>query len=106
MATPAWGDLAVQRARDGKTIRQICNELGTEWGETWNHVRNAKGTEGVTWHSAKWRITNRLNQMVKQNDRGAREQLKNEISEYVDYIFTHARRMRNRVERARNTLNE
>ena len=106
MATPEWGDLAVQRALDGKSIQQICNELGTEWRETWAHVRNAKGTEGVTWRSARWRITNRLNQMVKQRDRGGRELLKAEISEYVDYIFTQAKRMGNRVERARKTLNE
>lgn len=106
MTTPAWGNRAVQMVLEGRSIQQVCNELGTEWRETWNHVKNAKGTEGVTWRSAKQLSTIRLRQMAKERNPVVREQLRAEIYEYVEYIYTRAKRMRSKVDRARRTLNE
>ena len=104
MTTPEWGERAVQMARNGDSIVKIHRELQVEWYEVWDHVRSVEGTEWTTWAGAKWIATHRLNRLVKERDEAKRQKLSSEAKEAVSYLHNAAKRLRNKVERARRTL--
>ena len=104
MTTPEWGNRAVHMARNGDSLTKIHRELGVDWYEVWEHVRNVEGTEWTTWHGAKWIVTNRLNKLVRERDPAKRQELRDEANKCVNYLHDAAKRLRTKVERARRTL--
>ena len=104
MTTPGWGDKAVLMARGGDTIEKIRKELKVDYWEVWEHVRNVQGTEWSSWQGAKWIVTNRLNRLVKEEDQAERQKLKDQADECVNYLFSAAKSLSRKVERARKTL--
>ena len=89
-------------AREGKTIVQICTELGLDWADVRKRLRAA----GLSsWMGAKQAIGHRLNSIVRERDRSRRQELKAEIVQWVDYLYQEGQRLSRRIERARESLN-
>lgn len=97
-------DLAVQMAKEGKTIASIHKELGVDYWEVWQHVRDVEGTEWSGWNGAKWIITHRLNRLVKERDEAKRKQLRDEADECVKYLHNAAKRLSRKVDKIRREL--
>ena len=103
MTTPKL-DKAAAMAREGKTIVWIHKELGLDYWEVWDHVRNSQGTDFSSWHGAKWIITHRLNRLVNEKDQAERRMLRNQAAECVDYLYKEAKRLSRKVDLARKAL--
>ena len=95
---------AVKMAREGKRIPTISKELGLDYWEVWQHVRDAEGTEWSGWNGAKWMVTNRLNRLVKEKDEAKRKQLRDEADDCVKYLHSAAKRLSQKVDRIRREL--
>ena len=104
MTTPEWGDKAAAMAREGSTIPKIAKEIGVDYWDVCNHVRNAQGTEFVGWRGAKWMITHRLNLLVKENDADKRKVLKGQVATCSDYLYKEGQRLGRKIESARKAL--
>ena len=101
---PSWGDRAVQMTRSGRTLTSISRELEVEWLEVFRYVREVQGTDWSTWVGAKRIITRRLKSMAASNDPEKREHLRVEVADAVDYLHTEAKRLRDKIDRARKSL--
>ena len=92
-------DLARRMAREGKTIRQISEELGIDYSDAWGYVPGS-------WQGMKKMITNRINKLINEKDRSVREQLAFEVQEYVDSLYYSGKHLSRMVDRIRNTLSD
>ena len=90
-------DRATRMAREGRTATDISKELGISYLEVWNLVP-------ATWQGTKTMITRRMNQIVKETDSDAREQLVHEVKEQVDFLYQSGRQLGRMVASARKTL--
>ena len=97
-------DAALKMAREGKTIAFIHKELGMDYWEVWQHVRDEEGTDWSGWNGAKWIVTHRLNRLVKERDEAKRKILRDEADEAVRYLYAAAKRLSRRIDRARSEL--
>lgn len=102
--TTANFDKASAMAREGMTIVQIHRELGLDYWDVWDHVRNSQGTDFSSWHGAKWIITHRLNRLVNEKDTSERQKLRDQADECVNYLYREAKRLSRKVDAARKAL--
>ena len=103
MTTPML-DMAVQMARDGKSIADIHTDLGLDYWEVWNHIRTSGGTDFSSWRGAKWIVTHRLNLLVKEKDPSKRQELSDQAKECAKYIYEEGQRLSRKIHRARKEL--
>ena len=85
----------------GKTIVQICEELDLEWKDVQKYLHSV---DKRSWNGAKKVITHRLKSLVKENDASARKKLMEDADKWINYLFDDGKRLRDRVDRARNAL--
>ena len=90
-------DIARRMAREGKTVSQISEELGIDYGDAWGYVPGS-------WQGTKKMITNRINKLINEKNRSVREQLAFEVQEYVDSLYYSGKNLSQMVDRIRKTL--
>ena len=101
--SPAVEDKIMQMVGAGKTIVQICNELGLDWQEVSNYVHSV---DARSWRGAKQVISRRLKRLVTENDLAKRKQLSDEADRWVAYLYESGKHLGGRVDRARKALND
>jgi hypothetical protein len=92
---------AGQMARDGKPITKIRDVLQLDYDIIWAYL-NSVGA--YSWIGAKSIVTRRLKSLVSESDRTRRQDLADDASHMVDYLYYQGVRQGKTLEKVKKAL--